>query len=340
MKSKLRSSLVALLSLSFIALFAVGCGDDREDFVITNTSQTGNGNLIFRFQQQTVTQTIVPAGTVQLRFDLFSTNPGSEASLVATETRNFAEVVTLENVPSNVVFVAVTAIGADGLPTQVRTGSVDVIPGASTEVVLENTVAVTFDSLSVTPQVVNLVFNREEVLTQQMTFSGVFSGDTFGIPITTPPATFTFDGPNLGNFSSTGLFSSGFDIQHYGSNTTVTAGYTFLDTTRTETFDIRTFIFAVDNAGRSSLAPGESYTAGYDLEFTNSAGQAPEIELTYALENPVTGVELNTEDGSFTTTGSTPEGTFNVVVSGTDPNTGFVVTDTVQFTIDASAMSA
>ena len=116
---KQRSALLyGLLSL-LLTLCVSGCGDS-ENYVFTGSSVTPpaatTGSLTFNFQPAAAEQDIAPPGTTSLRFDFFRTNPPAESSFVFTEIRTFSTVVLIEDVPSDIVSVLVTALDTEGLP--------------------------------------------------------------------------------------------------------------------------------------------------------------------------------------------------------------------------------
>lgn len=141
---------LTLLALAVVAACFTGCGDS-DNFVFTNNNQgpVGNtGNLVFRFQQAAAqTVDILPNGTVTVRFDLFGTNPPSQASLLDSEIRPYADLIVLEDVSADVVFVSVTCFDANDLPLAILTGTVDVIVGADNEVDLNDSQPVSLTPL-------------------------------------------------------------------------------------------------------------------------------------------------------------------------------------------------
>lgn len=345
-----KSTLLTLLAFSFVALFAVGCGDSRDDFVNTTTNNNNNGNLVFRFQQA-VTQTTVPNGTATLRFDFFSTDPGTAQSLLFTETRPFATEVRFDNVSSQVASVAVTSFGADGLPTQTNVAAVTVVVGNDVAVDLNQGTVASFDALT-GPGTVNLVsdadnmvlLSREGTLNQlssaetaQLILTGTFTpGGDFDLPINDTVATFSFADNNVANISSTGLLT-GFN---FGANTTLTANYTALSTTRSTDVAIQTFFYAIGDASTTiptNLTDGSIIGV---VSFINKRGIFTNVRqtpnTTYTLGTPVlSGVSIDSTTGEVTT-GSTT-GTQDVIVTYVDPDSGLTFTDTHTVTVSDTA---
>lgn len=333
--------LLALFTVSLLAIVSVGCGDSRDDFVATNTNNATTGNLVFQLQQA-VTQTTVPAGTTNVLISLFSTDPPTEGSLLFSDTFAFAPVITVTGVPSNAVSATVTALNSDGLPTAVFTVSVQVTVGGTNTVDSGTAVQVTFSGISVTPDPVNLVvggFGTNPTDQQQLTITGTLNDTAFQLPINAEAVSFTPNMDQAANISASGLVTTQFPGLT-PSNVTVTVEYTFLGVARTDTFLIASRFFGVTGAASTNLGPGGTYDSGYAATFTGSDTVfVPGVAdaLTFALESPVTGVTVNASTGVVTTSASTPVGSFNVVatwVDNTRPGaTGLTFTDTIVFNV-------
>ena len=320
-----------MLMVGLVALFSVGCGDSRDNFVST-TNQGNTGNLVFNFQQATPqTVTTVPANTTQLRFDLFSTNPGTLATLV--ETRGpiaYANQVVLQNVPSNVVFVAVTALSADGIPLSVSTGAASVIIGDDNTVNLTNVENVTFDSLTVTPNPINL----DEGGTQTVTVTANFSNDE-SATLSNENVTFNVASGEIANISSSGVLTA-----LNAGNTTLDASWTFGSTTRMDTALVNVFSFVVNGFDSFYDIP-QTGTEPDDVDFNGTfvgpSGTAvsifqDDVNVSFALQSPVTGVSI---DGFNVVVDSTASpGTAVIVATYTDPVTSRVMTVNFTVTID------
>lgn len=330
-KFQTKSALLTMLLVGFVALFSVGCGDSRDEFVATNTG-SGTGTLVFRFQQP-VAQTLstVPAGTAQLLFSLHAGAPASTTNLVVVRgPLAFQPVITLSDVPTNVSHVVVTAFGANGQPLGVATGNVEVQAGVSSDADLGPFASVTFDAITVSPDPLNLVVGGSS---GQVSIAGAFSGDrtVASLPINNTTTSFSFS-PNNGvaNFSATGVFH-GLEA----GNTTATASYTLANVTRTDTFAVRVFEFEA-NAESNTVVPGGNYTDGYTLMLTRADGTTQSSfasGVSYSMNPAVNGLTINSTTGVVTNNGSVTSGTFNVVVTVNDSVSGLTFTDTVPFTV-------
>lgn len=120
------TSAAALLA-TLLAVALVGCGDSREDFVITNTNNpVATGALTFNFvvAQGTIT---VPEGTVSLEFTFFDGLNQTGNITLGPITRNFAATVTITGVPVTTQSYQVRAINANGTALASATGNVTVI---------------------------------------------------------------------------------------------------------------------------------------------------------------------------------------------------------------------
>lgn len=351
-KFKAKSALLTLLALSFVALFAVGCGDSRDDFVITNTNNNPatQGNLVFNFQQA-VTQQVpdtVPAGTASLRFDFFSTNPPDAESLVFTETRAFAQEIVIEDVPSNVVSVLVTAFDANGFPLATLSGDVTVIIGATNPVDLDDSNPVTFDALTVAPDPVLIVIddngNQATVVetgsgeqangnTEQLLFTGSFSvGTPQTLPATASFLSFSDISP-VANVSSTGLITGNED-----GTDDLTTTYTIGSQARTDTVTVNNYFFNVTAEDGVELLPTDTYGGRYTAEFAFGADQLANVAAnsTFALQGTPTGITIDPDTGDLELENATP-GTFNVIVTWVDGRstggTGNTYTNVVEFRV-------
>ena len=333
-------SLLALLTLSLVAVFAVGCGDS-ENFVFTgntNTVNPGNtGALSFRFDRALAqTEGEVPAGTTQLLFSLHSGNPPSQANLVDVRLLPFSDSVILEDVDPSVTVVVVTALSSDGFPLAALQGNANVIVGTTQPVDLGTAQPITFDAITVSPDPVNV---QKDVNSVQLQLTLAFGN---GSVITLP----SFDAPEVSfeqdtvvaNITSTGLVSTGVG----GQNTTATATFNLFGTERSDDFSIQTFCFDILGYGSDSLQPGTSAGWGFAARFIGPNGvelileedfDDDSPEFSYAIEPTNVGVSLSANNEivvASTATNGTP---FNLIVTYTDPVTGFAVTAPLEFEV-------
>lgn len=333
-KFQVKSALLTMLMVGFVALFSAGCGDDRDEFVATNNNG-GNGELVFRFQQAVAAQAIdiVPNGTTQLVFSLHAGAPASTTNLV--EVRGpvaFQNIVTLTGVPTNVTHVVVTALGASGQPLAALTGNVIVQAGVSTDVDLNDQSPISFDGIAVTPDPINLVFGGGGV---QGVVNGSFSnGSIVSLPITNTSTTFVLANAAAANVSATGLFTG----LAAGTNSAATASYTLAGVTKTDAFQVNVYGFEADALGGTNIAANAGYTAGFVTDFVRSNGVAVNnitTGLSYSLSPTVSNLTINPTTGAITNSGTTSVSSFDVVVTWTDTVSGLTFTDRVPFTVVA-----
>ena len=331
---KLSRSLLALMLASFLSILAVGCGNSSDDFVFTNNNNgvvNPNGNLTFRFTRA-VTQQEVPADTIQLAFSLHSGSPPTAANLVETRLVAYNDVVVLEDVDPSVTTVVVTAVGTNGVPLVAYQGTTVVVPGTTQEVTLGNGTPITFDTLDVSPQVVNVVKGGEGV---QLQFTLSFGNDTtIVLPSFNSPAASFSQETTVANISATGLVSTGVG----GQNSTATAEYELFGTTRSDTFTINTFCFDlldIETDFEVALVTGPTtdeltlFNArfigpnGVVINFTENDDAFDNV--TFALQSAPTGVTIDSDTGNITGANA-QEGTAVILITYTDPVTGFSVT--------------
>lgn len=338
-------SLLALLTLSLVAVFAVGCGDS-DNFVFTGNTNTVNpentGNLSFRFDRALAqTEGEVPAGTTQLLFTLHSGNPPTQANLVEVRLLPFSDSVILENVDPSVTVVVVTALSADDFPLAALQGNANVIVGTTQPVDLGAAQPITFDAITVSPDTVNV---QKDVNTVQLQLTLAFGNGTV---ITLP----SFDAPEVSfeqdtmvaNITSTGLVSTGVG----GQNTTATATFNLFGTERSDDFSIQTFCFEIFDREVESLEPGNNpasfgYLAsfigpnGVEIEFLryNDDGNAA---FSYSVEPANVGVSLNADNEIVVDSGATVGTPFSVIATYTDPVTGFAVRAPIELEVQDSA---
>lgn len=340
-----------LLAVSLVAVMSAGCGSSSSDsFVFTGQNQVNNpttGSLAFNFQQATA-QSVVPAGTTSLRFDLYLSSTAELGTLFETLTFPYADRIVIPDVPVQVKFVVVTALNRDGLPLNTRSGAVTIEPGEVTEVALGDPAIVLFGETSVSPDPVNLVLDPFASTTsdsEQVTMTGLLGGSTFLLPVNADSVTFAPANTAVANVSATGLVSANFNSTLFpnipagaGNNTTVTATYTFNGQSQVDTFQVNSFVFGVAPFGQPVIAQGGSYNQGYVPLFIGADGvQADATSTTYALQTPVTGVNVSS-NGAITTTNATPVGPITVVATWVDNRvggTGLTFTDTIVFNVVA-----
>lgn len=335
-KFQSRSALLTLLVVGFVSLFAVGCGDS-DNFVFTGTNNTpitgDTGNLVFRFTQAQTVDT-VPTGTTSLRFDFFSSRTPSLATFLFTETRSYAELIIIEDVPVETQSVVVTAFGANGQPLAVLTGDTNVIIGGDSEVDLVFNSNPTFNSITLSPNPAIILTPGSD--TQQVTVTANFDtaqvlGQQTNYNVNIDPTTVDFDiveaagqdNPITANVTAAGLVVA----NAFQQNATLTAEYTAFNTTHTDSTLIRTVNFEASNdSPQTSYNPGDPFTGWYLVEFFESDGVTvlsvnSGANTTYALANNAAGVTVDPATGTFTTTQNVTSGDIQIQVTWVDGRT-------------------
>ena len=347
------TSYLSLLALSFFAIFAVGCGSDNED-VFSATGGSANplsGNLSFRFvQPNPQTAGEVPNTTSLLRFDFFRANPPSAESFVATVIRPYAESIVIEDVPTDVILVLVTALDGENFPLVTLQGDAEVILGQTTPVDLGNPTVVTLDTLTVSPDPA-IASKEGESKTTQLSFTlGFSNGSVFTLPsFDGTNTTFSQPGGEIADISASGLVSTTVG----GQNTTASASFTFGNFTVTDEFDILTYCFEIVEARSQIFIPtlqfndfpgqqiipigpsGEPTVFQVDFVGPDGVRLRPYFiegaqDVTFSLATPATGVSIDPVTGFLTADETAVAGLITVVVTYEDPVSGLTFTDSVQ----------
>jgi len=332
----------SVLLCILITLFAVGCGSSGDDVFIGGGGGSGTtGDLEFRFvQPQNQAPDPVPSGTETLRFDVFSTDPPTEDSLLLTETRDYDETIVLEDVSVEAVTVLVTAFDADGVPTVTLSGDVLVLPNSINRVDLVDSQPVTLDTITISPSPVQLA-NDE---TQQLALEGSFSnGTVLDLPQSSfdTAATFSSADTDVATVDNDGVVS----VEGAG-NTSITAQYTLSGVTRSDTVEVQAAVFdvtvtfvsavAVNNPGADNFNAGigSTTTPTYTARLTGpdqNQVTVPLGSLTFAFQPDVTGFSVG-GNGQVTVADTVANNTTaNLVVSYTNESNQ-VFTDTLVVT--------
>lgn len=340
-------SLLALLSVSFLAIMAMGCGSNGTEFVGVATGNQGTavGNLSFAFNP--INPQIagdVSSRAARLQFALFSTpiadptDPAQVAAATLVDIRlvNFAESIILEDVPTNAVTVLVTAVDENGYPLNLLQGSFTVVVGETTPVDLGNSITINFSSLTVTPDPTNVAKGGDPV---QLIFTIGFDNGTqfqlFGFDA--PEASFS-QALTVADISSTGLVSTTVG----GQNTTATATYSFNGISLEDDFTINTYCLEAtpnevifipnDFTNQQQIEPIGDPTV-IQLDFIGPTGVPLDVTLntntTYALASPVQGVTVDPTTGFLLADETAQEGNVVVIATYTDPVSGLTLTDSV-----------
>ena len=322
-------------------MFAVGCGDS-DNFVFTgntNTVNPGNtGNLSFRFDRALAqTEGEVPAGTTQLLFTLHSGNPPTQANLVEVRLVPFSEEVILEDVDPSVTVVVVTALSAEDFPLAALQGNANVVVGTTQPVDLGSAQPISFDAITVSPDLVNV---QKDVNSVQLQLTLAFgNGTVITLPSFNAPEVSFAQDTMVANITSTGLVSTGVG----GQNTTATATFNLFGTPQSDDFTIQTFCFDVLDGGSASLEPGNEPAGwGFVSRFVGPNGielffeedfDDGSPEFSYAIEPSNIGVSFDVNNRIVVASTATPGTPFSIVVTYTDPVTGFAVTGSLDLEV-------
>jgi hypothetical protein len=341
-KARVRSTLMVLI-ISLVSLFALGCGDDQDDFVFTNTNNVATGNVVFQFARAQAAT--VPTDTATLVFDFFNSTVPSAGALIYSAESPFANVVTVTGVPVDARSVVVTCYDVDGQPIADLFAVITVLPGVNTNADLSNANVnpITFDSITVTPDPVDLVLGTQNNSTAQLLVTGNFSNGE-SIQFTTAEnaanGTFMSNAPGVATVSESGLVSG------------VSAGATTVDVTyevngvvRSTNVDVEVTggvlpdvltvtpdtLTVADGTSSGALSAALSTNGGATTDITGDA------DLTYALQAAVAGISVNANTGVVTVAGGTADGTTATVVATYDDGVN-VATDTVAVTVGTPAL--
>lgn len=187
---RLRSGASVFL-LTLVALLTFGCGDSHE-FVATGTGGGGPGlvngsELVFRFERPVAAQTEVPVTTASVRFDLFSSPTPSTGALISTETRLYADLIVLTDVPTETRSVRVVLLDADGVPIGFYTATVSVPANSRVEVTLSQAdfSPAVVSALALTPDPLEFFVTLSDKSTSrtQLTATATIDGAPYQIPV-------------------------------------------------------------------------------------------------------------------------------------------------------------
>jgi hypothetical protein len=201
-KAAAKPSKLIVLMIMLVSLFAVGCGDSNNDFVVTgnnNPNPQGPGSLTFQFVKAQNVAT-VPQSTAFIRFDYLD----AAGAVIGSDTEPFAGSITVTP-PAGMVSVRITPLDGNGFPVVAATGPLATPPvgtNLQVDMSLFNFTTVTLDALTVTPDPTSVVVGAS----QQLTLTGAFSnGDVVQFPAAAvADATFTPDNSGTYTVSATG----------------------------------------------------------------------------------------------------------------------------------------
>jgi hypothetical protein len=199
-----------MLMLCVASVVAVGCGSSSGNYVVTGSpgqpAPGTTGNLTFHFVQVQGTFE-APAGTAQIRFDLFD-QTGGAGTLLDSVTRPFATTITLTGVSVQVQSVRLTYYNGLGFPVGVATVNVTVVPDANSVIDAAQAVLTVplFESLEVTPDSLSMKVGESANLSVVARFD---NGDA--VKVSDPAAagvTFAVDPTKVATVSAQGAVSA------------------------------------------------------------------------------------------------------------------------------------
>ena len=203
------------------AFLAVGCssGGGGDSFVASpgggvpaggggGGATAGAGSVTFNFVRAQ-SPIVVPTTTVQLRFEFFTGLQGT-GTIIKRELRDYADTITIENVPTSVQSTVVTAITADGFPIAEFTANV-IVP-ANGNVTVDSTdgtlTPVTAVAIVSSPQSVALGNADSFQLNIQVEFS---NGEVVPVDLTSGIVTFSSSQPSVATVDANGNITAGLD---------------------------------------------------------------------------------------------------------------------------------
>lgn len=310
-----KQSLLIVMLMALVSLFAVGCGDSGEDFVVTGNQGNNGANtgaVTFQFARA---QQAVPATTALLDFRFFSAN-----GLQVFERLNepFNTTVTVQNVPTSATRAVVTAKNAAGIPLATIDYSVNVVGGGTSAAVAGTSTPVTFDTVTATPDPTSVAVGATQQLSLAVGFS---NGDSFTGTAAGGTPVFTSSAPGTASVNATGLVTG-----VAAGPATITVAYALNGVTRTDTVTV-TVTAPATGAARLELAPAT-------VNLTNAAPSAT-IVATFFPANSTTGQNVTAQTTAAPRAGVTyAAGTFTS--TAIENSTGNV---TVSFTSGATTVN-
>ena len=216
------------------ALFAAGCssGGGGDSFVAApgggvaagtgGGANAGTGSVTFNFVKAQAPIT-VPTDTVQLRFEFFNGLQWT-GTIVKREVRDFANTITIDNVPTSVQSTVVTAITADGFPIAEFTAAVSLPAGGDVTVSGGDgtVVPVTATAIVSSPTSIALGNSDSFQLRLQAEFS---NGDTVPIDLSSGIVIFSSSDPSVATVDGNGNIIAGLNGQAFIGATLDASGF-------------------------------------------------------------------------------------------------------------------
>lgn len=277
-----KGSLLLLALVGLLSFLAVGCGDSSDDFVYSgnNNSTTpvaGTGNVTFRFVQAQQAAT-VPTATTRLRFEFFNAQGLSAGSPV---TLDYAESVTVQNVPVAATNAVVTALDSRGDAlgtlrftfTVLANQTVVAVPAGATP-----PTGPALATLTLTPATANLNVGQ----TVQLTASPRLDDGTAASGGT---AFFLSSDSAVANVTSTGMVTAVGD-----GTTTINASYSLGNVTRTA---LATIVVNSDEGGGGGNETVNGTLSVLPSDLTLNTGATQSVSVFYAPGNMTSSINVS-----------------------------------------------
>lgn len=267
-KSLLLAMLVALVSL-----FAVGCGDSGEDFVVTGNNGGGGANtgaVTFQFQRA---QQTVPTATAFFDIRFFNANG---AQVFEALNVPFNTTVTINNVPTSATSAVVTAKNAAGVPLQTINYTIG-FNGATGTATPGTATDVTFTALDTTPSNVSVAVGATAATSSSVSFS---DGTSLSAAAAGGALSFTSSNAAVATVSAAGVITG-----VSAGTATVTASYVLNGVTRTDTVTV-TVTAPAPPAGTLVVSPTSATLTNTTLSqvFTTTVNGSA-VNVTGTLSN-------------------------------------------------------
>ena len=341
-----KSSLMILLLL-LVSLFAVGCGDSGEDFVVQGNNANNNPqvptttvNFQFARAQQVNITANVPVATTKLHIDFLA----SDSSEVFETDVDFSPTVSVSGVPITATQAQVTALDSNGIPLRTIFYSLTLTAGQTANAVpLGPGFPVTFQSVTASPNPLFLAVNGTQQLVLGVNFS---NGNTLSGTAAGGTASFSSADTSVATVSSTGLVRG-----VTNGTTTVNVNYSLNNVTRNSTVVVDvSHSGGGGGGGTGNVTVNRLIASPTTVALTNTT-TSQKITTTFFPANSTTGETVSATGtlGSFTggvnatnltfvsTTGNVTSsaavnGTATLTLSYT-PTGGSAVTATVPITV-------
>lgn len=334
-----------LLLLLLVSLFAVGCGDSGEDFVVVgdngnNNPQVPTTTVNFQFARAQANVTAnVPTGTTRLHIEFLSS---LDAKVFETEV-DFAPTVSVGGVPVTATKAVVTPLDRNGIPLATILYNLQLVEGKTFDAIpLGPGFLVTFNTLTATPDPTKIGVNATQQLSLTVGFS---NGNTLSGTAAGGVASYTSGDALIASVSSSGLITG-----VSAGNTTVNVSYSLNNVTRTDTVSVE----VTGSGGTGNVSVNRLIANPTSVTLTNSttsqkvaatffpanSNVGQNVTATGVLSNFTGGVDATnlsytSASGNVTSTAAV-NGTATLTLSFT-PQGGSAVNTTVPITVSRAA---